>query len=307
MERVPEEMLGRFVSGVKLAWLLLLGLGCTHAGFDPVADDPPRDAAWPALTSEVAFSSDGARMFGVIYEAPGAGPHPTAIVLHGFPGNERNLDIAQAIRRAGWNAVFFHYRGAWGSEGDFSFSHVLADVAAVVQAISAPEFAKAHRVDPGRIALVGHSMGGFAALTSASELEGVDCAASLAGANLGLWSQATLTPEGAQQMARMLDGWRGPIQGASGASLVADVSTHAQRFDLRLSAARLAAKPILLVAGSRDDVTRPEQHHAPLVAAIAAQGDAHLRTAVLDADHAFADRRVELTRLVVDWLVQECR
>ena len=45
----------------------------------------------------------------------------TVILLHGFPGNERNLDLAQAIRRSGWNAVFFHYRGAWGSGGVFSF------------------------------------------------------------------------------------------------------------------------------------------------------------------------------------------
>ena len=147
------------------------------------------------------FESGGARMFGLIYEAPGAGPHPTAIVLHGFPGNERNLDLAQAIRRAGWNAVFFHYRGAWGSEGDFGFVHVLEDVAAVAAALARPDFAARHRIDPSRLALVGHSMGGFAALVSASELPAVDCAASLAGANLGLWAETVRTPEGEARMA----------------------------------------------------------------------------------------------------------
>jgi pimeloyl-ACP methyl ester carboxylesterase len=288
------------------AWLAL-GLACAApAGFDPVAQDPPLDAARPATTSEVVFESAGARMFGLVYEAPGAGPHPTALVLHGFPGNERNLDLAQAIRRAGWNAVFFHYRGAWGSEGDFSFTHVLADVAAVVDAIASPAFAAAHRIDASRIALVGHSMGGFAALLSASELERVDCAASLAGANLGLWNEALATPEGAAGMARALDGARGPIRGATGASLVADVRANGARFDLRRYDAALAAKPILLVAGSRDDVTPPALHHAPLAQAIGVRPGARLTERVLDADHAFADRRVELTRLVVGWLEQGC-
>ncbi len=289
-----------------LAALLAFGAGCAHAPCDPVAADPPFDAAHPAATREVVFTSGGARMFGVVYEAPGAGPHPTALVLHGFPGNERNLDLAQAIRRAGWNAVFFHYRGAWGSEGVFGFVHVLADVAAVTDQIAQPEFAAAHRVDPSRLALVGHSMGGFAALVSASELPAVDCAASLAGANLGLWGEAVRAPEGEARMVAALDAMRGPIRTPSGA-LVAEVLRNEARFDLRRHAPRLAGKPVLLVAGSRDEATPPALHHEPLVAAISAQRGAKLRSSVLDADHAFSDRRVELARLVIGWLARECR
>jgi len=297
---------------LALACWLALSLGCGiaargPAACDPIAQDPLFDAAHPALSSEVVFESSGSRMFGLVYEAPGAGPHPTAIVLHGFPGNERNLDLAQAIRRAGWNAVFFHYRGAWGSEGAFGFDHVLADVAAVVATLAQPAFAAQHRIDPSRLALVGHSMGGFAALVSASELSAVDCAASLAGANLGLWAEAVRTPEGAARMAGALDGWSGPIRGTSGAALVGEVRQNEARFDLRRHAPRLAGKPVLLVAGSRDEVTPPALHHEPLVAALAAQPGAKLHSALLDADHAFADRRVELTRLVVGWLTSDCR
>jgi len=67
---------------------------------------------WPAL-----FDFDDAGSNAIVYEAQGAGPHPTVVLLHGFPGNEKNLVLAQALRRAGWNVVFFHYRGSWGSGG----------------------------------------------------------------------------------------------------------------------------------------------------------------------------------------------
>ena len=84
-----------------------------------------------ARVAEGALVSQGLeRSLGALQEAgqerPGEDP---VLLLHGFPGNERNLDLAQALRRAGWTVVFFHYRGAWGSGGDFSFAHVLEDVA----------------------------------------------------------------------------------------------------------------------------------------------------------------------------------
>lgn len=54
--------------------------------------------------------SHGVWINGLIYQPSGAGPHPTLIVCHGLPGNEKNLDLAQAVRRAGWNAVTFSAR-----------------------------------------------------------------------------------------------------------------------------------------------------------------------------------------------------
>lgn len=276
--------------------------------FDPVSADPPVDPLNPArLAEDVSFTSDGARMNAIVYEAAGAGPHPTAIVLHGFPGNERNLDLAQALRRAGWNAVFFHYRGTWGSRGDFSFTHVLEDAAAVLAQVRAPEFAREHRIDPSRIVLIGHSMGGFAALVVASEHDEVECAVSLAGANFGLLASTLSDPTQAQRTGDTFERWAsGPIPGISGAALTAELRENGPRFDLLQRAGALSAKPVLLVAGSRDTVAKPEFHHAPLAAAIAAQPGARLTQVVLDSDHAFSDARIALAHAVLDFLAQEC-
>jgi pimeloyl-ACP methyl ester carboxylesterase len=276
--------------------------------YDPVSMDPPAvDRSFPARLDEVSIDSGGASMNAIVYVAQGDGPHPTVILLHGFPGSERNLDLAQAIRRSGWNVVFFHYRGAWGSEGTFSFTHVLQDVAAVVEHVRSPEFSGKHRVDRDRLALVGHSMGGFAALVGGSEVEAVRCIASIAGANVGLMGRAAgADPEQLALMAGALDTWSGPIRGASGRSLIEEAVRRADRFDPLLRVDALAMKPVLLVAGERDRVTPLQVHHAPLVQALQQRGNAKIRAVTLDADHAFSDKRLALARSVVGWLNEEC-
>ncbi|MGJ8560874.1 MAG: alpha/beta hydrolase family protein [Litorimonas sp.] len=91
--------------------------------------DPVRiDAAHPPALAEVNFESFGDRLNGLLHQANGIGPHPTVVLLHGYPGNEKNLGLAQSMRRTGYNVLFFHYRRAWGSGRNFSFSHVVEDV-----------------------------------------------------------------------------------------------------------------------------------------------------------------------------------
>jgi pimeloyl-ACP methyl ester carboxylesterase len=230
------------------------------------------------------------------------------VLFHGFPGNERNLDLAQAIRRAGRNVVFFHYRGAWGSGGLFSFTHVLDDVAAVIERISDEGFAAAHRIDPDRIALVGHSMGGFAALTAGAESARVDCIVSLAGANLGaLANGMQADPSAADRFAERLDSWSGPIRGVTGRELVDELIEQADRFDTIRSVEALASRRLLLIAGEDDVVTPPAQNHTPLVDALKRVGAASLVERIIPrADHSFSGQRIALARIVSYWLVETC-
>lgn len=60
--------------------------------------------------AQIVLVSHEARMNGLIYWAAGEDPYPVALFLHGFPGNEKNFDLAQAVRRAGWDAIYFNYR-----------------------------------------------------------------------------------------------------------------------------------------------------------------------------------------------------
>jgi acetyl esterase/lipase len=118
---------------------------------------PAYDEAFPPAIEEISFDSHGDRLNGIVYVADGPGPHPAVVLLHGFPGNEKNLDLAQDMRAAGWNVLFFHYRGAWGSEGDYTLTHVVEDVASATDFLRTN--ADQYRTNPDHIVLVGHSMG----------------------------------------------------------------------------------------------------------------------------------------------------
>src|SRR5262245_24578934 len=82
-----------------------------------VTSDPPVDKQFPPGLSVLTVPSHGVEMDGFLYLASGAKPHGTVLLLHGLPGYEMNGDLAQSIRRAGWNVLLFHYRGTWGTAG----------------------------------------------------------------------------------------------------------------------------------------------------------------------------------------------
>ena len=123
------------------------------------------DEFYPGGQVELTIPSSGSNIYGLAYTADGKGPHPTLILLHGLPGNERSLDIAQSVRRAGYNVIYFNYRGAWGSKGTFGFQNSIDDVGAVIDYITDSLNRSTLKVDKDRIALYGHSMGaGFSLL-----------------------------------------------------------------------------------------------------------------------------------------------
>jgi pimeloyl-ACP methyl ester carboxylesterase len=276
--------------------------------FDPVSGDPPpADPAFPAAIEDVAIPSGESYMNGIVYVASGAGPHPVVILLHGYPGHEQNGDLAHALRRAGWDVLLFHYRGSWGSEGKFSFTNARDDVVSALEFARSDRFAQKFRADSSHVVLIGHSMGGFLALSVGAADPKLSCVVSIAGANMGRFGRAAADPAQRADLEKALGGWSGPIRGATSKGLVKELVANASSWDTTQAAAKLAKRPVLLVAGVRDTVTAPALHHDPLVAAFAAAGSTQTQSVVLDADHAFSDKRVALTHAIVDWLGSECR
>ena len=70
--------------------------------------DPPHDAKFPASTAVLHIPTHGVAINGLAYLPSAPGAHPVLVICHGLPGNEKNLDLAQAVRRAGWVAATDH-------------------------------------------------------------------------------------------------------------------------------------------------------------------------------------------------------
>ena len=97
-----------------------------------------KEGSWeknpPDLQAEVLQGKRG-RLLVTIYRAGGAGLHPTVLLSHGFPGIEKNFDLAQALRRIGFHVVLYHYSGSWGSDGAYAYAHNLEDADTLLEFI----------------------------------------------------------------------------------------------------------------------------------------------------------------------------
>ncbi|SDD34446.1 Alpha/beta hydrolase family protein [Massilia sp. PDC64] len=268
-----------------------------------VIADPPRDAAHPARNRQVLILSHGDGMNALFMLAAGAGPKPTMVLLHGLPGNEQNLDLAQAVRRAGWNVLTLHYRGSWGSPGRFSLAGAGEDVDAAMAFLRQPDTVAQYGIDPQRIVIAGHSLGGFLAARYAAAHKddaGVAGVVLLDPWNVGATGKNVAAhPETRQDaIADLGDDFGNSLAGTDAARLMAEVERHAQDWDLLDTAPALAAKPVLIVAAEHGNAAQV----APLAAALKASRGAQVQAVTLPSDHAFADKRIGLAAVTVDWL-----
>ena len=245
---------------------------------------------------EWAVPSHGANLNAVLYLASGPGPPGVVILLHGFPGYERNFDVAQSIRRAGWDALIFHYRGAWGSPGDFSFSNSMEDTDAAIAYVRSPEVVRKYAIDPKRIVLLGHSMGGFMAAHAAAhdpQLAGVIL--------LAAWNIGTTPLTNADAKKKTIAEFAtemGPLHGCTPEGLVREIEQNAKSWDYATYASSLKSLPILVV--STNDDLRPVNE--ALYAALQKADDTRAKYAHFDTDHGFSDKRIALQLAVVEWL-----
>jgi len=256
----------------------------------------PSEALEPAQDlHQLILELDGERRFGVMFSAGGgSGSRPTLLLLHGFPGNERNFDLAHAVRRLGWNVMIFHYRGTWGSDGVFTFENALEDIRAAIAYLRSEAAIQAFGVNPQNLFIGGNSFGGFAAILAAQEDPEIKGCIALSVYDLGRMGeliQKDTVAEG--EMKSMFAACVIPTIGGSVEALTQEVLDHQGDWDISGKAGRLKNRPVLLMAGSRDVDGPPAVHYEPLRAALEASGvllEAHL----LESDHGFQNKRIEV-------------
>jgi pimeloyl-ACP methyl ester carboxylesterase len=283
--------------------LLYLMLGIGVAPILQAADvDPPRDAAHPSKNEAVWVPSHGVAINGVMLLAPGLAPHPTALLIHGLPGNEQNLDLAQALRRQGFNVLTFHFRGSWGSPGAFSMAGGVEDSDAALKFLEDPANAATFHIDLKHLVVIGHSYGGFCATRVATNHPELAALVLLApwdpSETIGPFRSAQDLPSVAHQAFDDVDGRLGGVRDIDLAR-----ELLAPGFDWRLASHVEALKnlPLLLVTATDD--TQDDQGEA-LSAGLKKVAATKVTASRMTTDHPFSDHRIALQALVSRWLKQ---
>ncbi len=285
-----------------LALCAAISLGFPGLASETWAATPPA-ATVLAATKQMTLPSHGSMLLGVFYLAAGEGPHPTAIIFHGFPGYEQNLDIAQNLRAHGWNVLAMHYRGSWGVKGNFSFEHSAEDADTQIQFLLDPANAQKYRIDPHRIVVIGHSMGGYMAASAIAHNPRVAAAVLISAWNIGGGFANRHQPGGApsslKEEAKKLNEGNNlaPLAGTSSLALAREIREHQQALNFLNLASHIAPRPVFVITASEG--LAPSDH--ALAEALTKAGDTRVTERHWDTDHSYSGQRAELANAILQW------
>jgi pimeloyl-ACP methyl ester carboxylesterase len=213
--------------------------------------------------------------------------------MHGLPGNEKNLDLAQAVRRAGWNAITFNFRGSWGSPGSFRFANNMEDADAVLAFLRDPVNVKAFSIDTTRLVLAGHSMGGWVTVHTAAHDHRLRGAVLISAADMAAIAGARRATV-VQHMAGDME----TLASTTPDQMADELIAHKDGWTFAASYAGLVPVPMLVITSN--DGLAPMND--TLVAAVRARGNEHITTVHLPTDHSYSDQRIALESAVIRWL-----
>lgn len=280
------------------ALILSLGVVATaqNNSHKPMADVP-------ASTVQMIIPSHGSMLLGIFYLAAGPQEHPTALIFHGFPGFEQNLDIAQALRAHGWNVLAMHYRGSWGVKGDFSFQHAAEDADIEVRFLLDPANAQKYRVDTHEIVVIGHSMGGYMAASATAHNPQVAGAALISAWNIGVDYESrrhtrSQEPTVANE-AKSLESDNNllPLSGTSGEALAREIYDHQKELNFNNLATAIASRAVFIITAN-DGLASIDK---ALADALRKAGDNRVSERHWDTDHSYSGQRAELTTAIWQW------
>jgi uncharacterized protein len=258
-----------------------------------ITTDPPRDSAHPARMEVLHIPSGGVKINGVAYLASGAGVHPTFVLFHGLPGNEKNLDIAQAVRRDGWNAITVNYRGSWGSPGEFRFANNLEDADAVLAFLRDPANARSLGIDTTRLVIAGHSMGGWVTALTAGHDRGIRGAILISMADMSNFAAGT-RPKLIAEMADDMES----LAGVTPESMADELIANAAKWHVADAVPGLARLPLLVITSN--DGLAPQGD--ALVKALRAKGNTSVTAVHYPTDHSYSDKRIAVEASIIEWL-----
>ena len=252
------------------------------------------EAAEPAHGVYIVYESHGSRLFGRMILPDFFDKEsrcPVVVMLHGHPGGDKNWDIAEALRANGFAVAVISYRGIWGSHGHYSMSHNIEDVISTVDFLR--ENAAQYRIDPDKVFLFGHSMGGFSALNAMARGLQVSGAVLMAPYDAGykyLYDRSNFDGVMACKA-------RGYFNLASPDALEEDAAENAEKWNFRnLMSAWDKTVPMAFIDGTKDTTS---EHMGPIVEEMKKAGF-NVSYHLLEDGHMFPMHRATVARIAIE-------
>jgi len=183
--------------------------------------------------------------------------------------------------------VHFNHRGAWGSQGTYTYSNCLADIEGVLDYVCRPDVAADLRIDTNRISLIGRSYGGGISLIQGSKNKRIKKIIAISSVNYG----AVMTK---YDDLSELSGFKKYMK--KQVMIDTDIDHFLQEmldkkveFEILTYKDLLSDKKILIVEDSdKNDEWTEQLINADIVK--------------FDSGHNFINKRIEMIDLIIDWL-----
>jgi len=238
----------------------------------------------------VEFTSGGNTLLGRIYRPEGRARRPAVAICHGYPGDTKNMDLAEELALNGIVTLVFYYQGAWGSGGKYSLTRLETGAKDAVAYLRSLPY-----VDPERVGLVSHSMGALP-LSKTMSLDPMIKTGVLMSPAADTEAMAAKDKiEGnAKRLTAMAEG---KLAGVTYESLLKDLREVSKATNPVELAPKIRA-PVMVVVGSKDVVTTPELCRRFYDAA----GEPKKWVLIEGADHGFSEHRIPLIRAIIERL-----
>ena len=254
--------------------------------------------------NELNIVSGGCHLYGYVLTPDQRipGPYPTVIMSHGFPGYTTNNDLELALMRMGCVVIHMNHRGAWGSEGMYLFTNLKDDLIAIAKWAHNAAIADQYRIDPERIFLVGHSMGGQTVLNAAKDLDFLCGVAAMAAYDIG----AAFRYKMEKDLFLMIETEGQCLKMHSAAEVYENALLNQQELSVLNRYEDLVNKNVLLIEASFDTVAPPEKMLRPLAEKLKAAGG-RITYEAIPSNHSFVGQRMKLAVKVGEWIEEQVR
>jgi hypothetical protein len=242
------------------------------------------------IVEDTVIPCDGVKLLGRLYRPREESVYPAVAVCHGYPGDTKNMDLAEELALKGVVVLIFYYMGAWGSGGEYRLTNLVPSTTAAVKYLRG-----LHYVDPDRVGLVSLSMGAVPLTKCMSVDPSLRTGVLMSPASdLKPWSLEPYLESIVPVFLKMAEG---KLAGWTEEKLRQDVKVAASELN-PVETVRKIHAPLMVVLGTKDTVTMPPDIRRLYEVA----NEPKKLVEIEGADHEFSEHRIPLQKAVIGWV-----